>query len=73
MLLHRGDKAEVVEDAVRRRHERLADVRAREELALEDDALDPSLREVSAHPGTGWTTPQDSDVEVGSIVHDARL
>src|SRR5271154_907750 len=49
LALHDGKEVELTKYACRRRHQRFANMRPREELAFEYDAFDPGLCQIRGH------------------------
>ncbi len=66
--LHLVPDADVAQDRVGHRHDRLADVKAREPLFLDDQHAQPRAGEVSAGRAAGRAAADDDGVEV-EVLH----
>jgi hypothetical protein len=63
-LLHLREEVQVAKNPRRGRDQRLAYVRPREELLLEDHALDSGFRQIRSHASAGGAAADDADVEI---------
>ena len=72
-LFHLRKKIEVFENARRRRDQRLADVRARKQLALKHDATHAGLGQIGSHGRPGRPTADNRDIEIWLSNHQGFI